>query len=136
MKPNVTALSFNQTLHFALFTRQKRPPDAEVEAAAVYAIAELERSRGGGLIVQQPEENLLFIAKMGYPLWLYPKNDVAYIFDGLNPADFSVKYLEMPSATAFKDSLEISSKNHEKTTLSYLTIIIFSAASKRETIPA
>ena len=59
----------------------------DVEAAAVYAVSELERAKGGGLIVKQPEEKLLFIAKMGYPLWLFPSNETAYIFDGLN--DFS-----------------------------------------------
>ena len=57
------------------FTTEKsrEPFGSEVEAAAVFALAELERNKGGGLIVKQPEETLLFIAKIGYPLWLFPK---------------------------------------------------------------
>ena len=73
----------------------------DVESAAVYALSELERSKGGGLIVKQPEEKLLFIAKMGYPLWLFPNNETAFIFDGLNDSKLSVLYFELPPAKPF-----------------------------------
>ena len=85
----------------------------DVEAAAVYAVSELERSKGGGLIVKQPEEKLLFIAKIGYPLWLYPSNETAFIFDGLNDYTLSVVYFELPSAKPFMESLEKNSKTNE-----------------------
>ena len=57
---------------------------SEIEAAAVYALAEFERMKGGGLILKQPEETIHFIAEIGYPLWLLPNNLVTYIFDGIN----------------------------------------------------
>ena len=85
----------------------------DVEAAAVYALAELERAKGGGLIVKQPEEKLLFITKIGYPLWLFPNNETAYIFDGLNDSRLSVLYFEVPPAKPFIESLEKNSKTHE-----------------------
>jgi hypothetical protein len=109
LPPPVSVKRF--TLPFS--TDKKDRQTAETEAAAVYAIAEFERSKGGGLIVRQPEEKLIFIAKMGYPLWLYPKNDSVYIFDGLNPSDYAVQYFEMPQVSAFKDSLEKSSRTRE-----------------------
>ncbi|MGA3288812.1 MAG: hypothetical protein ABSD42_01045 [Candidatus Bathyarchaeia archaeon] len=85
----------------------------DVEAAAVYALSELERAKGGGLIVKQPEEKLLFITKIGYPLWLSPNNENAYIFNGLNGSSISVHYFEVPPAKTFIESLEENSKTYE-----------------------
>jgi len=82
----------------------------DVEAAAVYAFAEFERAKGGGLIVKQPEEKLVFITKMGYPLWLFPSNETAFIFDGLNDSKLSVLYFEVPPAKPFIESLEKTAK--------------------------
>jgi hypothetical protein len=85
----------------------------DVEAAAVYALSELERAKGGGLIVKQPEEKLLFITKMGYPLWLFPSNETAFIFNGLNGSRLSVLYFEVSPAKPFIESLEENSKTLE-----------------------
>jgi hypothetical protein len=85
----------------------------EVEAAAVFAVAELERNRGGGLIARQPEEKLVFLSKIGYPLWLYPKNNVNFIFDGFGDSSYSISYTEVPSAKAFLESLEANSRPRE-----------------------
>jgi CRISPR/Cas system-associated endoribonuclease Cas2 len=82
------------------------PFNAEVEGAAVYALAELERMKGGGLIMKQPEEKIVFLAKMGYPLWLFPRSETTYIFDGLNGSAYALSYFELPSAKVFMDSLE------------------------------
>jgi hypothetical protein len=90
-----------------------RSGSAEVEAAAVFASAEFERSRGGGLIVRQPAEKLVCLSKVGYPLWLIPKGDLIYIFDGLNDANQLIAYLEAPSAEGFLESLDANSKPRE-----------------------
>ena len=100
--------------------KSREPLNAEVEEAAVYAFAELERSKGGGLILRQPEERIVFIAKMGYPLWLYPRNDVSYVFDGLRNAEFTMAYSELPSAKAFMDSLE-GNANTRETFMAFLS---------------
>jgi len=67
-----------------LFSEKTSMPEAE--SAAVFAIAEFERSKGGGLIARQPPERLAFLSKVGYPLWLYPKNNQTFLFDGLGKA--------------------------------------------------
>jgi hypothetical protein len=77
----------------------------EVEAAAVFAVTEFERSKGGGLVFKQPPESLLFIAKVGYPLWLFPRNDTMFIFDGLSDSSYSVAYAEGRSAKVFMENL-------------------------------
>ena len=97
------------------FSQQKnREPFAtKIEGAAVYALAELERNKGGGLILKQPEEKLRFIAEIGYPFWLFPNNSVAYIFDGLSNFSYSVPYVEFPTAKAFMENLEENSNTKE-----------------------
>ena len=51
--------------------------NSEIELAAVYAISEMERAKGGGLVVKHPEEKLLFVSQVGYPLWLFPCAETA-----------------------------------------------------------
>ena len=46
-------------------------------------------------------------------MWLYPRNDVTYIFDGLRNAEFTMSYSELPSAKAFMDSLEGNANTRE-----------------------
>ena len=85
--------------------RGREPLNPEVEEAAVYALAELERLKGGGLFLRQPEEKLVWLSKIGYPLWLYPKNEFTYIFDGLKNTQFNMFYAELPSAQDFLNGL-------------------------------
>jgi hypothetical protein len=93
--------------------KSRGPFNAEVEGAAVYALAELERMKGGGLIIKQPQEKIVFLAKMGYPLWLFPKSETTYIFDGLNNSRYTISYFELPSAKVFMDSLEANLDTRE-----------------------
>jgi hypothetical protein len=85
----------------------------DVEAAAVYALSELERAKGGGLILKQPEEKILFIAKIGYPLWLFPINETAFLFNGLIDSRLSLLYFELPLAQPFLESFEKNSSTYE-----------------------
>ena len=87
--------------------------EPEAEAAAVFAAAEHGRSRGGGLITRQPQETLAFIAKIGYPLWLFPKNNTLLVFDGLNGFTYNAAYPEAPSAAAFLESLDVNQRPRE-----------------------
>ena len=85
--------------------KSKEPFNAELEEATVYAFAELERVKGGGLILKQPEEKLVFLAKIGYPLWLLPNGETTYIFDDLKNTKYVMTYFELPSTKAFTDGL-------------------------------
>jgi hypothetical protein len=89
---------------------------SEAEAAAVFAVAEFERNKGGGLIARQPEEKIVVLSKIGYPLWLFPKNDATFVFDGFGDSSYGVLYAEVPSAKAFMESLEANSRPREKYT--------------------
>jgi hypothetical protein len=94
----------------------QRTSDSGVEAAAVFAVAEFERSKGGGFIARQPEEKLVYISKIGYPLWLFPKNNQTFVFDGFADSSFGISYFEVPSAKEFMENLEANSRPREKYT--------------------
>jgi len=83
----------------------QRDRNKQVEAGAILALAELERIKGGGLINKQVGEELRFVIKGGYPLWLYPRNGQVYLFDGLNNAGWAVCYPLVPSSQELKESL-------------------------------
>jgi hypothetical protein len=102
------------TKRFILPFLEQKNSAVEIEAAAVFAVAEFERSKGGGLIVRQPEERIVALSKIGYPLWLFPKNASAFVFDGFGDSSYSVPYYEMPSAKAFLESLEANLRPQEK----------------------
>jgi len=94
--------------------KNRDPFESEVELASVYAVAELERAKGGGIIIKQPKEKLSFITQIGYPLWLFPNSDIALIFDAVNPTNYLMSYPEFPSSKAFIESLESCSKTKEE----------------------
>ena len=84
-----------------------------MENAAVFAVADLKRNKGGGIINRQTEEKMACLTKVGYPLWLVPKNDITFVLDGFYDSNQRISYLEAPSATGFIESLEANSKSRE-----------------------
>jgi len=103
-----------------LSENRKEPFTFDVEVAAVFSLAELERTKGGGLILKQPEEKIAFIAKIGYPLWLFPWSETVLIFDGLNRSNYTLPYAVIPDVKAFMENLKRSSKTRE-THLAFLS---------------
>ncbi len=99
---------------FILSFSNQKSNSPETEAAAVFAVAELERNKGGGLITRQQEEKLVFISKSGYPLWLFPKNDGIFVFDGFADSSFTVSYAEIPPTKVFREDFVINSRPREK----------------------
>ncbi len=101
-------------LPFAVLSENRKEPfTKDMEAAAVFSLAEMERAKGGGLILKQAEEKIAFIAKMGYPLWLIPWDGLNLLFDGLNVATHTLSYRIIPDAKAFMVNLKRSSKTRE-----------------------
>ncbi|HSQ48671.1 MAG TPA: hypothetical protein VLL96_03190 [Candidatus Deferrimicrobiaceae bacterium] len=92
---------------------EKTGNESEVEAAAVFASAEVARSKGGGLIGRQPQERMEFLAKIGYPIWVYLKNSQVFFLDGFGKPKSTASFLEMPTAKAFIDALEANSNPRE-----------------------
>jgi hypothetical protein len=104
----------------ALSENRKEPFTADLEAAAVFSLAELDRAKGGGFLSRRPEEKIVFIAKIGYPLWLFPWSETTLIFDGLNRANHTLRYAVIPDVNVFIENLKRSSKIRE-THLAFLS---------------
>jgi hypothetical protein len=96
-----------------LSENRKEPFTADLEAAAVFSLAELERGKGGGFLSRRPEEKIAFIAKIGYPLWLFPWSETTLIFDGLNRSKYTLQYAVTPDVNAFVENLKRGSKTRE-----------------------
>jgi hypothetical protein len=100
-------------LPFSAQSKDRREPFTyEAEAAAAYVLAEMEH-KGGGLIVKQPQERLVYVAKIFYPLWLVPKAETTYIFDALNKSSYNIPYVETPKINLLIGDFKTASKTRE-----------------------
>jgi hypothetical protein len=101
-------------LPFAVLSEHRTEPfTPDVEVAAIFSLAELDRAKGSGLITKQPEEKTTYIAKLGYPLWLFPWSELSLIFDGLNQKSSSLDYVTVPDVNVFMDNLRRGSRTQE-----------------------
>ena len=118
-----TSLRINQRfLPFSVLSENRTEPfTPDMEMAAVFSLSELDRGRGGGLLVKQPEEKVAFIAKIGYPLWLFQWSQTALVFDGLNQSKFNLAYLAIPDVDVFTENLKRAAKTRE-THLAFLLL--------------
>lgn len=103
----------SETKCYMLPFYEKTGNASELEAAAVFATAEGGRSKGGGLIGRQPQERMEYLAKIGYPLWVYLRNNQVYFVDGFGKPKATASYMEMPTAKAFIEALEAISRQRE-----------------------
>ena len=92
---------------------RKEPFTKEMENAAIFCSAELERAKGGGLILKQPVEKLAFIDESCYPFWLIPWGKLNLLFDGLNTIAYTLTYKTIPDVKTFMENMERSSKTQE-----------------------
>jgi hypothetical protein len=99
---------------------RKEPFTFDLEVATVFSLAELDRAKGGGFLSKRPEEKIAFIAKIGYPLWLFPWSKTTLIFDGLNRSKYTLPYAVIPDVKAFMENLKRGSKTRE-THLAFLS---------------
>jgi hypothetical protein len=95
------------------------PFPKETERAAIFCLAELERAKGGGLIMKQPHEKLVFVAEICYPFWQVTLDKIGLFFDGLSNTSHQLTYLTVPDAHAFLDDVNRSS--HRRQT--YMTFL-------------
>ncbi len=102
------------SLPFSVLSENRKEPfTPDLEVAAVFSMAELERAKGGGFFSKRPEEKLVFIAKVGYPVWVFPWAETALIFDGLNRSKYTLAYAVVPDSKDFIENLKRGSKTHE-----------------------
>ena len=103
-----------------LSENRKEPFTPDLEVATVFSLAEVDRTKGGGFLSKRPEEKIVFIAKIGYPLWLFPWSETTLIFDGLNRSKSTLPYAVIPDVKAFMENLRRGSKTRE-THLAFLS---------------
>ena len=94
-------------------TSSKFDNDAATEVAAIFALAEMDREKGGRILSKHLGEKINFIAKIGYPFWLYPLLDKVALFDGLNLSEHVLPYIKIANVKHFLDGLKNSLKNRE-----------------------
>jgi archaellum component FlaC len=86
----------------------------EMEMAAVFCLAEMERKKGGGILKRgETGEELLFTAKFCYPMWLIPWNGKSLLLDGLSITTYKLHYDTLPDVNAFINAIKISAKTCE-----------------------
>lgn len=95
-----------------LSEKRDKPFTSDMELAAVFSIAELNR-RKGGRFLRRAREKMKFLSKIGYPLWLFPLSHDVLLFDGLTVANYSLPYPQISNVKAFTDSLKSSSRTRE-----------------------
>ena len=101
-------------LPFSVLSENRTEPfSEEMQKASIYCFAELEREKGGGLILKKPEEKLVFLAEFCYPLWLIPWEELSLIFDGLKTTTYTITYQEAPDVKNFIENMQRSSKTLE-----------------------
>jgi hypothetical protein len=90
------------TLPFSTSTKDRTLPfKEEMEMAAVFTMAESDRKKGEGLILKKAAQELVFLSKLYYPLWLAPWNGQTLCFDGLGVSKQTEPYDVLPEIKAF-----------------------------------
>ena len=101
-------------LPFCVLSEKRGVPfTPDLEAATIFTLAELERSKGGGMILKQPEEMTMFIAKLSYPVWVSPWREIALSFDGLNQTSYTQRYLSVSDVSRFVENLKRGARTLE-----------------------
>ncbi|MEM2385907.1 MAG: hypothetical protein QXO67_02885 [Candidatus Bathyarchaeia archaeon] len=123
-------------LPFTISAENRKEPFTEnMEKAAMYCLAELERAKGGGLILKKPEEKTIFLAEFHYPFWVAPWNGLNLVFDGLKQSSHKIAYKVVPNAREFFENASRSSKSME-TYMAFLSdhVNFFQAPSEEKTL--
>lgn len=123
-------------LPFSVLAENRKEPFTEdMEKAALYCFAEMEREKGGGLILKKPEEKTVFLAKFYYPFWLASWNGLSLVFDGLRQFAHTLVYKGIPDVKTFIEGAHRSSKSMETYT-AFLSdnVNYFQAPSEEKTV--
>ncbi len=85
----------------------------DMEMAAIFYFAEMDRKKGEGRVLKKPKEKVAFIVETCYPIWLIPWKERTLIFDGLEFTNPSISYDVLPDVKAFNNDIQTSSKSRE-----------------------
>ncbi|XHH08944.1 MAG: hypothetical protein ACFCUE_15475 [Candidatus Bathyarchaeia archaeon] len=100
------------TLPFATQSENRKEPfSKEAEAAAIFALSELERKAGG---LTSKQEKTVYITKVGYPIWVIVRGNATYLFDGLNRTSYVLNYFEASQTDFVLEDFEASFRIREE----------------------
>jgi hypothetical protein len=85
----------------------------DMEKAIVFFTAESDRKKGEGIILKKPPEELAFISKSCYPIWLVPWKGKNLLFDGLGVSTRTFLYEVLPDVKAFINDIQGSAEKRQ-----------------------
>jgi hypothetical protein len=104
----------NLLLPFSVSSKDRSLPfTEEMEMVVVLYLAESERKKSAGLILKKPPEDLVFIAKSCYPIWLVPKGGKSLLFDGLGVSTRTLLYEVLPDVNVFINDMQGSAQSSQ-----------------------
>lgn len=111
---SVSQGTMKSILPFSTLSENRREPfTKKIERSAIFCLAELERRKGGGLVLKQSPEKLAFVAEVCYPFWLVTLEKIGLLFDGLGTVSQTLAYLTIPDIQVFLDNMRSSSKTRQ-----------------------
>jgi len=111
---NLLELVANLLLPFSSLAKDRTLPFAEeMEMAAVFCMAESDRKKGEGIILKRPQEELVFITKSCYPIWLVPWGRKTLLFDGLGVSTRTLLYEVLPDVKTFINDIQGSAEKRQ-----------------------
>jgi hypothetical protein len=111
---NMTTKSRKLVLPFATPAEdRKKEFTGEMEKAAVFCLAEMERKKAGILKRKGGGEELLFATVFYYPMWLIPWKGRSLLFDGLGITKYELFYNILPDVKTLTNDIQVSAKTRE-----------------------
>jgi hypothetical protein len=101
-------------LPFATSSKDRTLPfTQEMEMAVVFIMAESDRRKSEGLILKKPPEQLAFLTKSCYPIWLVPWKGKTLVFDALGVSARTLLYEVLPDVRAFVNGIQGSATTRQ-----------------------
>ena len=101
-------------LPFSVSAKDRTLPfTEEMEMATIFIVAESDRKKGEGLILKKTAEELTFVSKSGYPIWLAPWSGKTLLFDGLDVSTRIIPYEILPEVKTFINDIQGSAATRQ-----------------------
>jgi hypothetical protein len=107
-KPETLILAFS-----ASSKDRTLPFTQEMEMAAEFIMVESDRKKSEGLILKKPAEELAFLTKSCYPIWLVPWSGKTLLFDALGVSTRTLLYEVLPEIKTFVNDVQGSAATRQ-----------------------
>jgi len=85
----------------------------EMEMAVEFIMVESDRKKSEGLILKKPAEELAFLTKSCYPIWLAPWSGKTLLFDALGVSTRTLLYDVLPEVKTFVNDVQGSAATRQ-----------------------